>query len=156
MAVAWMVTACRTACTRGVASLPLIVACRHVSAHIKKCIIVRSPLPATKAAHTTPCRSGSCTRLPCWGPLGMSAQPLQGAYERGWFQSAISKPGMTASPLAVLVATAADIAQGMAYLHEREAPCCMVLYDTWDSLIILGLVYTSVPFWQASPGSHAP
>ena len=86
----------------------------------------------------------------------MSAQPPQGAYERGWFQSAISKPGMTASPLAVLVATAADIAQGMAYLHEREAPCCLVLYDTWVSLIILGLVYTSVPFWQASPGSHAP
>ena len=55
---------------------------------------------------------------PCMRP-----QLAQGAYERGWFQSAISKPGMTASPLAVLVATAADIARGMAYLHEREAPC---------------------------------
>ena len=55
--------------------------------------------------------------------LDVSNQPPQGAYERGWFQSAISKPGMTASPLAALVATAADIAQGMAYLHERKAPC---------------------------------
>ena len=30
---------------------------------------------------------------------------------------------MTASALAVLVATAAEIAAGMAYLHSREASC---------------------------------
>ena len=45
---------------------------------------------------------------------------VQDACERGWFQTAISRPGMTAPPLAVLVATATEIAAGMQYLHERE------------------------------------
>ena len=71
----------------------------------------------------------ACTVL--WQSLKLLL--LQMAYERGWFQSAISKPGMTASPLAVLVATAAEIAAGMAYLHSREAPCwcaaCQCLFQ---------------------------